>query len=63
VVVRDGQLGGVDLGRLAAQSREYARESLAGERPSDASALEQLVAEMYERVEATDLDVDSYIRD
>lgn len=63
VAVRDGDPVGVDLKRLAEESRGYARESLAGERPADAAALEQLVAEMYERVEATDLDVDSYLRE
>jgi 5-methylthioadenosine/S-adenosylhomocysteine deaminase len=62
VVVREGVPVGLNLGRLAEQSRSYAVQALEGDRPADAARLEALVTEMYERVEATDLNVDSYLR-
>lgn len=62
VVARDGKPVGVDLARLAEQAGPYAADSLAGERPADAAVLEALVDEMYQQVEDTELDIDSYLR-
>jgi guanine deaminase len=62
VVVSDGKPVGVDLAKLTEQAGSFAEESLAGERPVDAAALESTVDEMYRSVEATELDVDSYLR-
>ncbi|HEY4277368.1 MAG TPA: amidohydrolase family protein [Conexibacter sp.] len=62
VVVEGGAPVGVDLAWLHAQARRYLPESLAGARSVDASAIEQAVDEMYHRVEALKLDVDSYLR-
>lgn len=62
VVVTDGKPVGVDLARLIEQAGPYAEDSLAGERPADAAVLESLVDQMYREVEATDLDIDSYLR-
>jgi 5-methylthioadenosine/S-adenosylhomocysteine deaminase len=61
VVVRDGSAVGVDLAQLAERSQRYAVESMAGERLKDSATLEALVAAMYERVEAANLDLDAYL--
>jgi 5-methylthioadenosine/S-adenosylhomocysteine deaminase len=61
VVVRDGEVVGVDLDRLLADAHEYTPEVLGGERRDDAQEIERLVDEMYQRVEREELDVDSYI--
>ncbi len=37
-------------------------DAMAGDRPADAAEIEAMVGELYDRVEATDLDVDSYLR-
>jgi cytosine/adenosine deaminase-related metal-dependent hydrolase len=62
VVVRDGEVIGVDMAKLAEQARTYTLDSLAGERAADAAKLEALVAEMYAQVESEELDVQSYLR-
>jgi cytosine/adenosine deaminase-related metal-dependent hydrolase len=62
VVVADGKPVGVDLARLIEQAGPFAEDSLAGERPADAAALESMVDDMYQQVESIDLDVDSYLR-
>jgi guanine deaminase len=61
VVATDGKPVGVDLARLTEQAGPFAADSLAGERPADAAALESLVDEMYREVEATELDIDFYL--
>jgi hypothetical protein len=61
VVVRDGRVLGVDLDDLLARANEATPEILGGVRRDDADEIEQLVDEMYQRVERTELDVDSYI--
>jgi guanine deaminase len=62
VVVADGKPVGVDVARLIEQAGPFAEDSLAGERPADAAALESMVDDMYRQVESTELDVDSYLR-
>jgi 5-methylthioadenosine/S-adenosylhomocysteine deaminase len=62
VVVRDGAPADLDLPWLHGQARRYVVDSLAGDRPADAVEIEDMVGAMYERVEATELDVDSYLR-
>ncbi|HEX3316512.1 MAG TPA: amidohydrolase family protein [Solirubrobacteraceae bacterium] len=62
VVVRDGDLVGLDVEQVNAQSRRYVADALAGDRPADAAALEALVEEMYAGIEAQSLDVDAYLR-
>ena len=62
VVVRDGDTVGIDLPRLYEQSQRYVIDAMAGDRPADAAEIEAMVGELYDRVEATDLDVDSYLR-
>jgi cytosine/adenosine deaminase-related metal-dependent hydrolase len=62
VVVRDGVPLGVDRASLHEQSRRHAVDALAGDRPADTVAFEAIVAKMFARVEATDLDVDAYLR-
>ena len=52
---------GVDLDKLLAQCERVTPEVLGGERRDDADEIEQLVDEMYQRVEQAELDVDSYI--
>jgi len=61
LVVRDGRVLGVDLDELLARANEHTPEILGGVRREDADEIEQLVDEMYQRVERTELDVDSYI--
>lgn len=62
VVVRDGDTVGIDLPRLYEQSKRYVIDAMAGDRPADAAEIEAMVSDLYDRVEATDLDVDSYLR-
>ena len=62
VVVRDGELVGLDAARVNEQSRRYVVDAMAGERPADAAEIEAMVAEMYGRIEAQNLDVDAYLR-
>jgi 5-methylthioadenosine/S-adenosylhomocysteine deaminase len=62
VVVKDGDPVGIDMARVTEQAAGYAADSLAGERPADAAVLESLVDEMYQQVEDTELDIDSYLR-
>jgi 5-methylthioadenosine/S-adenosylhomocysteine deaminase len=61
VVLRGGRPLGFDLHRVLQKAPTYAAESLAGERTDHAELIESAVAAMYERVERTALDVDSYI--
>jgi 5-methylthioadenosine/S-adenosylhomocysteine deaminase len=61
VVVRDGRVLAVDMDELLARANECTSEVLGGVRRDDADQIEQLVDEMYLRVERTELDVDSYI--
>ena len=61
LVVRDGRVLGVDLDELLARANERAPEILGGVRRQDADEIERLVDNMYQRVERTELDVDSYI--
>jgi len=61
VVVRDGEVVGVDLDALLAQARELTPEVLGGVRSEDAEEVERAVDEMYQRVDRMELDVDSYI--
>src|SRR3954447_25455519 len=62
VVVRDGKPVNLDVPRLHDQTRRHVVDALAGDRPADAVEIEAIVGELYARVEATDLDVDSYLR-
>jgi cytosine/adenosine deaminase-related metal-dependent hydrolase len=62
IVVSEGTPTGIDLPRLNEQSTRYAVDALVGDRAADAAVIEALVAEMYARVEAIDLDVDAYLR-
>jgi 5-methylthioadenosine/S-adenosylhomocysteine deaminase len=62
VVVRDGAPVGLDLAQVSASSRRYVVDAMAGDRPADAAEIEAMVGDMYARVEATELDVDSYLR-
>jgi 5-methylthioadenosine/S-adenosylhomocysteine deaminase len=61
VVVRDGDVLGVDLDHLLARAHEYTPEILGGVRRADSEEIERLVDEMYQRVERAELEVDSYI--
>jgi cytosine/adenosine deaminase-related metal-dependent hydrolase len=61
VVVHRGVVAGVDQRDLAKQAERWSEEALAGERPDDAEALEAMVERMYLDIEATQLDVDSYL--
>jgi cytosine/adenosine deaminase-related metal-dependent hydrolase len=63
VVVHRGVVAGVDERELAGQAKRWSAEALMGERPDDAEALEAMVEQMYRDIEATSLDVDSYLRD
>jgi guanine deaminase len=60
-VLSDGRILAVDLDSLIAQAHEHTPEILGGVRRDDAAEIEQLVDEMYQRVDRTELDVDSYI--
>jgi 5-methylthioadenosine/S-adenosylhomocysteine deaminase len=62
VVVRDGKPVNLDVPRLHDQTRRHVVDALAVDRPADAVEIEAIVGELYARVEATDLDVDSYLR-
>jgi 5-methylthioadenosine/S-adenosylhomocysteine deaminase len=62
VVVRDGAPTGIDVAQLHRDAARHTADSLAGDRPADAAALEATVADMYRRIEATALDVDAYLR-
>jgi hypothetical protein len=61
VVVRDGRVLGIDLDGLLARAHEHTPHVLGGERRDDAEEIERLVDEMYQRVERTELEIDSYI--
>jgi 5-methylthioadenosine/S-adenosylhomocysteine deaminase len=63
VVLRNGVPAGVDVPWLHEEARRYTPESLAGDRSADAAAIESAVAEMYERIETVDIDVNAYLRD
>src|SRR5205823_14735235 len=49
VVVRDGASVGLDLAQVYAQSKRYAVDAMAGDRPADAAEIEAMVGEMYAR--------------
>lgn len=61
VVVRDGRVLAVDLDTLLERAHRHTPDVLGGERREDATELERLVDEMYQRVERAELEVDSYI--
>jgi 5-methylthioadenosine/S-adenosylhomocysteine deaminase len=61
VVVRESSVLAVDMDRLLVRANECTPDVLGGVRRDDAKQIEQLVDEMYQRVERADLDVDSYI--
>src|SRR5829696_1023978 len=61
VVVREGRVAAIDLDELLVRANECTPEVLGGVRRDDAEEIEQLVDEMYQRVELAELDVDSYI--
>jgi len=61
VVVRDGRVLGIDFDTLLERAHRHTPDVLGGERREDAEELAQLVDEMYQRVERTELEVDSYI--
>lgn len=61
VVLRDGRLAGADLDSLLARAREHTPELLGGVRKEDADEIERVVDEMYQRIERSSLDIDSYI--
>jgi 5-methylthioadenosine/S-adenosylhomocysteine deaminase len=61
IVVSEGTPTGIDLPRLHEQSTRYAVDALASDRAAEAAVIEALVADMYARVEATDLEVDAYL--
>jgi cytosine/adenosine deaminase-related metal-dependent hydrolase len=62
VVVRDGRILTVDLDRLLAQAEEHARALVGGAVGEEGDEIVRAVDRMYERVERTELDVNSYIR-
>jgi cytosine/adenosine deaminase-related metal-dependent hydrolase len=62
IVVRDGDLPGVDSVELAQRARRHVGDSLAGERSPDGDALEAVVDKMYLDIDTPALEVDSYLR-
>lgn len=61
IVIRDGRVLGTDLDALLARANEHTPEILGGVRRDDAEEIEQLVDEMYQRVDGAELEIDSYI--
>ena len=60
VVVDDGAVQGVDVPALLARADAYAAEELAAS-AGDPGTVDAVVRAVFERAEATALDVDSYI--
>jgi cytosine/adenosine deaminase-related metal-dependent hydrolase len=61
VVIRDGEVLGVDVEALLASAREHTADVLGGERSADADEIERLVDDMYQRIERSELEIDNYI--
>jgi len=61
VSVRHGELVGVDTEWLLDRVRVHAHEALTGTATPQSLELERVVAEMYARMEARDLDIDAYL--
>lgn len=61
VVVRKGELVGVDTGRLIDQVKVHAHEALAGTATPESLELERVVSDMYGRMDARGLDIDAYL--
>jgi cytosine/adenosine deaminase-related metal-dependent hydrolase len=61
VVVRDGEVLGIDLEDMLASARKHTAEVLGGKRRADADEIEELVDAMYQRVERAELEVDAYL--
>ncbi len=61
VVVQDGEVAGVDLGALLETVSRFAAEELAATDTSADERLEKVVRRMFDRAEAVDHHVDSYV--
>jgi 5-methylthioadenosine/S-adenosylhomocysteine deaminase len=61
VVVREGELVGVDTGRLIDRVKVHAHESLMGTATAESLELERVVSDMYARIDARDLDINAYL--
>jgi guanine deaminase len=61
VVLRGGVLVGIDTDWLQDRVQAHAHEALSGPAIPGAGELERLVSEMYLRIEARELEIDSYL--
>ena len=61
VVVRGGQLLGIDRDWLLDRVKVHAGEALAGTASAESEQLERMVADMYLRLDARELDLDAYL--
>lgn len=62
VVVRDGELTGVDAGALIAKVDAASAEMLEGERKQDAEQIEAMVERMIDRTDRVPLEIDAYVQ-
>jgi len=63
VVVRRGELVGVDTKWLIDRVKVHAHEALAGTATPEARELERVVSEMYRRIDARELELDAYLNE
>jgi cytosine/adenosine deaminase-related metal-dependent hydrolase len=61
VVVRQGELVGVDTDWLLDRARVHAHEALTGTATPESRELERVVSDMYARIDARELDLDAYL--
>jgi 5-methylthioadenosine/S-adenosylhomocysteine deaminase len=61
VVVRQGELVGIDTDWMLDRVRVHAHEALTGTATPQARELERVVSDMYARIDARELDLDAYL--
>ena len=61
VVVRGGELVGIDTGWLLESVRTHMHEALSGTASPQSQRLEQVVSEMYARIDQRELELDAYL--
>lgn len=62
VVVRSGQLVGIDTEWLLDRVRTHMHEALTGTASIESQQLERVVSEMYSRIDVRELELDAYLR-
>lgn len=61
VVLRQGELLGIDMAWLIDRVKVHAHEALAGTASPESLELERVVADMYARIDSRQLDIDAYL--